>query len=319
MSLRDQLKKWNVGMNRATVSLSPHDANWSKAFKEVEIMLREKIPTGLDLHHIGSTSIPGIHAKPILDILGVVPSIEVFDAHQSTLESLGFVYKGEYGIPHRRYCVLYDENEKVGLIHLHVFAKSNSEVERHLVFRDYLRSSPDAAYRYEDLKKKLAQSFAEARTSYSEGKAKLITQLLEEAIHWKNLGINKPQVVAAVIKRDNKFLLGKRALTKKSAPGLWSPICGRIEANETSAQAIEREVLEEVGLVIQPIRQVAEFATHDKSAWIIWWAVKILSGEPQIKNNEHSEIRWLSINEMEELAVFAEDIELFRRLETIDL
>lgn len=70
--------------------------------------------------------------------------------------------------------------------------------------------------------------------------------------------------------------------------------------------------------MVQPIKQVAEFATHDKSAWIIWWTVKILSGKPQIKNEEHSEIRWLSINEMEELNVFAEDIELFRKLEFMD-
>ena len=130
----------------------------------------------------------------------------------------------------------------------------------------------------------------------------------------------KHQVVAAIIRQNNKFLLGKRAATKKSAPGFWSPICGRIEVNETPAQAVERVVLEEVGLVVQPIKQVAEFDTRDKSALILWWTVKVLVGEPQIKNDEHSEIRWLSIDDMEKLDhVFSEDIELFRRIEAMNL
>lgn len=185
MSLREQMKKLNVGMNRKVVSLSPHDPNWSKAFSIVESGLRERIPTNLELHHIGSTSIPGIHAKPILDILGVVPSIEDFDKYQSVLESLGFVWKGEYGISNRRYCVLYDDSEDIGLIHLHVFAESDHEVERHVVFRDYLKASAKAASRYDELKKNLARSFISERTKYSDGKSELISQLLDEAFKWK--------------------------------------------------------------------------------------------------------------------------------------
>lgn len=185
MSLRDQLKNLNVGMSRKIVSLSPHNPNWFKAFLAADKVLKEQISTDLELHHIGSTSIPGIYAKPILDILGVVPSIEAFDNKRSELEFLGFVWKGEYGITGRRYCVLYNENEDVGLIHLHVFEKSDDEVEKHLIFRDYLRASKDASYRYEELKKKLAQSFTGVRINYSEGKAQLIAQLLEEAYNWK--------------------------------------------------------------------------------------------------------------------------------------
>lgn len=146
MSLRDQLKKLNVGMSRKAVSLSPHNENWFKAFAIANATLRKQIPANLELHHIGSTSIPNIHAKPILDVLGIVPSIEAFDSHRSELEALGFAWKGEYGISNRRYCVLYDENEEFGLIHLHVFAKADREVEKHLVFRDYLRSSPEVIF-----------------------------------------------------------------------------------------------------------------------------------------------------------------------------
>ena len=220
MSLREQLKMLKVGMSRKEVSLSPHNANWFKAFVVAETALKEKIPTGFELHHIGSTSISGIHAKPVLDILGVVSSIEEFENYKSTLEALGFVWKGEYGIANRRYCVLYDEAEEMGLVHLHVFAKSDSEVEKHLIFRDFLRSSEEASGRYEAVKLKLAQSFKGVRANYSEGKSEIITQLLTEAFDWKKAGEKKQQVVAAIIGKNDKFLLGKRALTKKLLRGI---------------------------------------------------------------------------------------------------
>lgn len=199
MSLQERLKELNVGMSRKTVSLSPYTSNWSKAFSISSAILKERIPSELDLHHIGSTSIPNIYAKPIIDILGVVPSIEAFDSRKSDLEALGFAWKGEYGIANRRYCVLYDESEEIGLIHLHVFAKDDHEVDKHLVFRDYLRASSEASSRYEELKRKLADTHNDARTNYSEGKSELITHLLKEAREWKKLKIARHEVGHAVM------------------------------------------------------------------------------------------------------------------------
>lgn len=181
MSLRERLTKLNVGMSREVVLLAPHNANWFEAFALASSTLKKQIPADLELHHIGSTAIPEIHAKPILDLLGVVPSIEGFDSHKPQLEALGFVWKGEYGISQRRYCVLHDESGEFDLIHLHVFESADTEVEKHLVFRDYLRSSPKASSRYEDLKQKLAGVHSNARTNYAAGKAALITALLREA------------------------------------------------------------------------------------------------------------------------------------------
>ena len=187
MPLRGRLKELSLGMNRKLVSLVPHHPDWSKAFLLTDTLIREKIPLGLDLHHIGSTAIPHVHAKPILDLLGVVPSIEAFEVHRSDLESLGFVWKGENGIKNRRYCVLYDESEELSLIHLHVFERADREVEKHLVFRDYLRSSPEASMRYQELKKNLASRRGDTRASYSDGKSEMITQLLHEARDWRRL------------------------------------------------------------------------------------------------------------------------------------
>jgi mutator protein MutT len=125
----------------------------------------------------------------------------------------------------------------------------------------------------------------------------------------------KNQVVAAVIKKENKFLLGKRALSKKSAPGYWCPVSGKIEKGETEEDAVIREVFEEVGLDVKPNRKLDVFDTRDRSALIHWWLVDIISGEPSLKNDEHTELGWFSISEMENLEyVFSEDVELFRTL-----
>ena len=125
----------------------------------------------------------------------------------------------------------------------------------------------------------------------------------------------KVQVVAAVIKDQNKFLLGKRSLSKKSAPGYWCPISGKIEIGETEQEAVIREVFEEVNLVVEVKSKLGVFDTRDRSATIHWWLVDIVSGQPSLKNDEHSELRWFSISEMEILEnVFSEDIELFKTL-----
>ena len=185
MSLRLQLIELKLGMNQNLISLMPHEASWSTAFKLVESCLHDLISDGLELHHIGSTSISGINAKPILDVLGVVSSIEAFDLHKNKLESMGFVWKGEFGIANRRYCVLSDPTDELTLLHLHVFEKTNTEVEKHLVFRDYLKNSPRAAKRYEDLKLSLANSSPKDRSIYSERKSELISHLLAEAYQWR--------------------------------------------------------------------------------------------------------------------------------------
>ncbi|MBK7960645.1 MAG: NUDIX domain-containing protein [Bdellovibrionales bacterium] len=125
----------------------------------------------------------------------------------------------------------------------------------------------------------------------------------------------KVQVVAVVIKDQNKFLLGKRSLSKKSAPGYWCPVSGKIEIGETEQEAVVREVFEEVNLVVVAKGKLGIFDTRDRSATIHWWLVDVVSGEPSLKNDEHSELRWFSISEMEIFEnVFSEDIELFKTL-----
>ncbi len=123
-------------------------------------------------------------------------------------------------------------------------------------------------------------------------------------------------VVAAVIERSGRFLLGKRSSIKRSAPGVWHAVCGRVEPGEAEAEAVEREVLEETGLLVRAVERVWQAVTRDGTARIHWWRVALLDERRErLLQDEHSELRWVSVREMQHLApVFAEDVTLFARL-----
>lgn len=172
---------YQLGMSREAVALVPHSSRWAEAFSLLSSRIQAALEgSGLELHHIGSTAIPGIQAKPILDLLGVVPELAVFDVFRSRLEDLGFTWKGEYGIPGRRYSVLYDAEGKLGFVHLHVFEAGHAEVARHLKFRDQLCVDPLLAREYDELKTQLQKKFAGERSKYTEAKASFIQGVLEK-------------------------------------------------------------------------------------------------------------------------------------------
>ena len=123
----------------------------------------------------------------------------------------------------------------------------------------------------------------------------------------------KQLVCAAVIERDGRFLLGKRSPTKRSAPGVWHAVCGRLEPGESEVECVEREVREETGLRVRATERVWQADTRDGTARIHWWRVQTLDERPaELLQNEHSELRWVNLAEMRLLQpVFAEDIQLF--------
>lgn len=126
----------------------------------------------------------------------------------------------------------------------------------------------------------------------------------------------KVQAVAAIIFRDGKFLFGKRSPDRKSAPGYWCPVSGKMLPGETEEEAVAREVKEELDVDVIPLKKVAEFDTHDQIATIHWWLVSLAPhSEPRINNHEHTELRWVSVGEMDRLdPAFEQDIELLRAL-----
>ena len=163
------------------IHLAPHDPAWSAAFqREASAIAAALAELPIDVHHIGSTAIPGIVAKPVIDMLGVVPSVAALDTHAHRLVELGYTALGEYGIPGRRY-YRRDAPDGTRTHQLHVFAAGSREIERHLDFRDWLRASPTDAAAYERLKQDLAARCANDMRAYSEGKTEFVRAIERRA------------------------------------------------------------------------------------------------------------------------------------------
>jgi GrpB-like predicted nucleotidyltransferase (UPF0157 family) len=165
------------------VELVPHNPEWSRlADQESErILLGINFPV-IGIYHIGSTSVPGIKAKPILDFVLEVEDLEDVINNQECFKELGYVSKGEFGIPGRQFFTRDTNGDRTH--HLHVFQTGHPDIERHLVFRDYLRANPDAAREYENLKEELAKRFPKASGSYTEAKSEFILSMDEVARYW---------------------------------------------------------------------------------------------------------------------------------------
>jgi GrpB-like predicted nucleotidyltransferase (UPF0157 family) len=169
------------------VDLLDHDPAWfGQAEAEAE-RIRATIGTVMTgIHHIGSTAIPGIRAKPILDLLPVVISHTEFDSFRPALEALGYMWWGEYGLPGRRYCSLNDPKTGARKVHLHCYERDNPEIARHVVFRDYLIAHPAIARAYEAEKIRCRESHPLDSHAYSDCKNAWIRKTELEALAWND-------------------------------------------------------------------------------------------------------------------------------------
>lgn len=164
-----------------SIEVLPYDLNWPKTFEAESSAIKQALGDNcLDVHHIGSTAVPGLIAKPIIDIIAVVREPKNSITH---LESLGYAYRGEMSIPFRFYF-----SRKIGTtIHLHVYEADSPEIELNLLFRDYLRHNPNACTEYAKCKKRLLneeshnQKVQGVFTNYTLGKNALIQKTLQVA------------------------------------------------------------------------------------------------------------------------------------------
>lgn len=164
------------------VVLVAHDPEWARKFEtEAKTVLAAFGPTAVEIHHIGSTAIPGIFAKPIIDMLVEATTIEAVDESSASVEALGYEAKGEFGIPGRRY---FRKNNASGIreYQIHAFAVSSGEITRHLAFRDYLRSHPSVAQEYSRLKRELSSRYRSNTRAYTDAKAPFIKAIERRAL-----------------------------------------------------------------------------------------------------------------------------------------
>lgn len=166
------------------VRVVPYDPDWPAAFAvEAERICGALQDGQIVVHHIGSTAIPEIFAKPVIDILLVVRSLELLDSQVPSMEALGYESMGEFGIAGRRY---FRKNSITGIRthQVHAFEAGSTGARRHLAFRDYMRSHPDAAREYSLLKQRLATEFPQSMPDYIDGKDAFVKHHESLALEW---------------------------------------------------------------------------------------------------------------------------------------
>lgn len=164
------------------VEVCPYQEKWPYMFlKEAEKLRHVFKHEIIDIYHIGSTSVPGLKAKPIIDMMPVVRDITAIDSYNEKMIEIGYEPKGENGIPGRRY---FQKGGDQRTHHVHVFETGSEAITRHLAFRDYLRNHPEDRHRYGELKEKLAQQFPYDIVSYIKGKEHLVREIELKALKW---------------------------------------------------------------------------------------------------------------------------------------
>ncbi len=138
----------------------------------------------LTVHHIGSTAIPGIVAKPIVDLIPIVTSVGALDAAIPCVTALGYECLGEFGLPGRRYCRKNDPATGKRQFQLHCYADGSPEIARHLAFRDYLRAHPTKAKEYEAEKIRAAALHPDNTLDYNAEKNDWIKATEIVALKW---------------------------------------------------------------------------------------------------------------------------------------
>jgi GrpB-like predicted nucleotidyltransferase (UPF0157 family) len=145
---------------------------WAVRFAEERLRIAEALSgSALGIQHIGSTAIPGITAKPVLDIAVAIHDFESGHALVPALVALGYTYRGENGIPRRHYF------ERDDVYHLQVFDQGSLDWQRHLRFRDRLLASPELAARYSQVKLAAARESGGRRARYQDLKASFIEEV----------------------------------------------------------------------------------------------------------------------------------------------
>jgi len=159
------------------------DPAWPERFREEASWIVSVFGAGLlSIHHIGSTSIPGMSAKPIIDIMPVVRDISKVETFNEAMIEHGYKPMGEYGIAGRRFFI---KNAEVRTHHVHSYQPDNPEVKWHLDFRDYLTAHEDEARHYAKLKASLAEQHQYDIEAYTQGKATFIKGVLAKAQAWR--------------------------------------------------------------------------------------------------------------------------------------
>jgi GrpB-like predicted nucleotidyltransferase (UPF0157 family) len=171
----------------APVIIVDYDPLWPRRFDQLAAVYGRVLE---ELHHriehVGSTSVPGLAAKPVIDIIIVIPSMADFALLNAALESLGYLHNGDQDVPGRevfklklRELMANDLGEEPWTHHLYVCPSGSKSLAQMLFFRDYLRTHADTSRRYDELKRGLAQKLRNDRVGYTDAKTAFVTAITD--------------------------------------------------------------------------------------------------------------------------------------------
>ena len=159
------------------VVVLPYDAQWRQDFLKIKDELIDALgQLAVSIEHVGSTSVQGLSAKPIIDVDVVIKDYSVLDRVIISLENIGYRYEGDLGIAGRE-AFKYDGKEHLRKHHLYVCPQDSAELHRHIAFRDYLRSHPEAAREYGRIKEEGARLYPFDIDGYIEYKSPFIEKI----------------------------------------------------------------------------------------------------------------------------------------------
>ncbi|AET60208.1 GrpB family protein [Paenibacillus terrae] len=163
------------------VEISQYDPQWVKEYACERTKIAEALgDISMDIEHFGSTSVPGLGAKAIIDIMvGVEDLARIQSVHRERLLRIKYEYVHKPDFPERAF---FRRGEwGAGTHHLHIYKYQGKHWANHLLFRDYLKTHPESLSEYDALKKELAQQFKYDRLAYTEAKGPFIRQVIEQA------------------------------------------------------------------------------------------------------------------------------------------
>lgn len=166
------------------IVVTAYNPEWKEMFEAEARIVKEILGDNCAaVFHIGSSSVEGLKAKPIIDIMPVVQDLKLVDRQAEAFERIGYEYLGEFGMPGRRY-LRKGGDERTHQIH--IFRQNDAEnIERHLAVRDYLRAHKNIAEEYAALKENLALQYPYDIEKYCDGKDEFVKNLEELALEWK--------------------------------------------------------------------------------------------------------------------------------------
>ncbi len=163
-----------------------YSSDWPQEFEREAGRLRGFLNENvIEIYHIGSTSIPGMATKPVIDLLPVVASISTVDDQTPMLQNAGYKAWGEFGLPGRRF--FSKDRNGYRIYNIHIYGENNPEIDRHLAFCAYLREHEDSRKEYETLKRAVFARYPANIDAYMDGKNDWIKRLEPIAIEWYQL------------------------------------------------------------------------------------------------------------------------------------